>query len=283
MRAEDPELSPETNARLTEELRDVIGTDHVDVPRDRPHASRGEHPRQHGAAAMLNQHRIRLIQATAITLTFGAIVSLITNDWWLLPLAAGIHALATMTVVGLIVRMTTTSEHPAPDVAAALAEDGVANPDEYFSRMVEEFRPSREAEHGASDVLSPGHNERRTPADANPADASAEQSSAMTPTSQPSQPAGEGATPALVIWTTIVSLFVISIVVPLAAGGGWLWLVPAVMIPLLIGFGVFQWLMIRDSDTVHIEGERVPLFGVVVCTAIAVAIFCAVVAVGFHH
>jgi hypothetical protein len=93
---------------------------------------------------------------------------------------------APLAVTLTILRMTTTIEHPAPDVAAALAEDGVASPDEHFSRMVEELRS--EPERGAREVLSPGFNERTVDAQDNPAEAAAEQSSAMTPTAQPSRP-----------------------------------------------------------------------------------------------
>src|SRR5947209_20019659 len=42
VRSEDPELSSETNRRVTEELREVIGAERVRVPADRPHASTGE-------------------------------------------------------------------------------------------------------------------------------------------------------------------------------------------------------------------------------------------------
>ena len=62
VRAEDPQLSVETNARLTEELRATLGTDRVRVPADRPRASQGEesarrqeHPAPHVAAAMVEQ------------------------------------------------------------------------------------------------------------------------------------------------------------------------------------------------------------------------------------
>jgi hypothetical protein len=44
VKAADPDLSPETNERLTRELRDVIGRRRVSVPADRPRGSRGEHP-----------------------------------------------------------------------------------------------------------------------------------------------------------------------------------------------------------------------------------------------
>jgi hypothetical protein len=161
----------------------------------------------------MNQHRFQIVRDSAIVLTFGAIIALITNDWWLLPLAAGVHALGTVTVMLTITRMTTVSEHPSAELAAALSEEGVHNPDEYFSRMVEEFREQPER-------------------------------AAMTPTAQPSRPAGGGGATDLVIWSTAVSLLVLSILLPALGGGGWLWLTTAVMIPLLIVWIVFQQRMI---------------------------------------
>jgi hypothetical protein len=279
VRAEDPGLSPETNRRVTEELRDVVGAERVRVPTSRPHATRGEHPHQHGFAAYMNQHRFQLIRATMIALTFGAIISLITGLWWLLPLAAGVHALGTMTVVMTIVRMTTISEHPGAELAAALGEEGVSNPDEHFSRMVEEFRDTEEA--GATEVISPGYNERTADAQFDTARASGEQSGAMTPSSQPSEPAGGGA-PDLIIWTTALALFVLSIVLPATMGGGWLWLLTAVMVPLIAAWMVMQRLMITRPGQLHVQG-RGPIVAIVVCTAVAVAGFCALVALAFSH
>jgi hypothetical protein len=282
VRAEDPELSPETNQRLTGELREVVGTDHVEVPADRPHASRGEHPQQHGAAARLDVNWFQFIRTGAIVLTFGAIVALITNDWWVLALAAGVHALGTMTVGLTIIRVTTTTEHPSPTVAAAMAEEGIHNPDERFSRMVEEFR--REPERGASEVISPGHNERTAPSDTNPADAAAEQSSAMTPTSQPSASGGQGGTPDALVWMTMASLLVLSIALPPLTSGGWMWLLTAVMVPLLVGWGILQRAMITRRNQIHetVQG-RGALVAIVVCTAAAVAAFCAAVAFAFQE
>lgn len=77
--AEDPGLSPETNALVTEELRQVVGADTVRVPVDRPRASRGEVRGRQGALAYLNQHRFQMLRAASITLTFGAIVALSTG------------------------------------------------------------------------------------------------------------------------------------------------------------------------------------------------------------
>jgi hypothetical protein len=227
----------------------------------------------------MNQHRFQLIRATAIVLTFGAIISLATGIWWLLPLAAGIHALGTMTVVMTIVRMTTVSEHVSPELAAALAEEGVRNPDEHFSRMVEEFRERDEA--GATEVISPGFNERTADAQTDTAEAAGEQSGAMTPTSEPSEPAGGGA-PDVLIWSTALSLLVLSIVLPATMGGGWLWLLTAVMVPLIAAWLVLQRLMITRAGAVHLQG-RGPILAIVLCTTAAVAGFCAIVALAFAH
>jgi hypothetical protein len=190
-----------------------------------------------------------------------------------------------MTVTLTITRMTTISEHPSAALAAALSEEGVHNPDEHFSRMVEEFRPQpneEAAEGGATEVVSPGYNERDVPAEADTAAASAEQSSAMTPTGQPSRAAGTGSAPDLVIWSTAISLLVLSIVLPAVGGGGWLWLTTAVMVPLLIGWMVLQQVMITRRNELHVQG-RGPVIAIVGCTAVAVAGFCAVVAFAFQH
>ena len=282
VRAEDPELSPDTNERLTSELRDVVGTNRVEVPADRPRATTGEHPGQHGPGARLQMDWFQFIRMSAIVLTFGAIIALITNDWWVLALAAGVHAFGTMTVGLTVIRLTTTSEHPSPTVAAAMAEEGVHNPDERFSRMVEEFRS--EPERGVSEVISPGFNERSAPADTETADAAAEQSSAMTPTSQPSQPGGSRGAPDALVWATMVSLLVLSIVLPPLTGGGWMWVLTAVMVPLLVGWGIFQRMMVTRRNQLHetVQG-RGPLVAIVLCTALAVAAFCAVVAFAFQH
>lgn len=278
--AADPALSPETNALVTDELREVVGSETAQVPVDRPHASRGEVGHRQGALGYLNEHRFEMLRAAAITVTFGAIVALTTGTWWVLPLAAGVHALGTMLVVLTVVRMTTIVEHPSPDVAAALAEDGVSSPDGRFSQMVEEFSPV--AERGADEVLSPGHNERTVPAGENPAAAAAEQSSSMTPTEDPSPSGGEGGTPDYLIWVTAGALFILSIVLPATMGGGWMWLLTAVMVPLVVGWVAIQRLMLVGSDKVRLRGNA-PLVAIVIGTAVAVAAFCAVVALAFAH
>lgn len=171
VRSADPELSDKTNRRLTEELREAVGADRVVVPCDRPHPSEGEVDRPTGTLTYLNQNWMTFLRGLLIALTFGAIVALITNTWWLLPLAAGIHALGTMSVVFGSLHLTTVTEHPSPTLAAAMSEEGVTSTDEHFSRLVEEFQPQRSAT--TAEVATPGANRRTVSASADPARATA--------------------------------------------------------------------------------------------------------------
>lgn len=280
VRVQDPQLSAETNARLTEELREVVGRKHVRVPSGRPHVSRGEQPSHDSRSGFLGMHRFELVRSTAIVLTFGAIIALVSNDWWVLPLAAGVHALGTMTVWLTTFRLASMTESPSAQLAAALTEQGVASPDEYFSRLVDEFRQA--PERGVGEIISPGFNERTVDASRDPAQAGAEQSSAMTPTAAPSRPAGEGGAPDLLIWSTILALLVLSIILPALTGGGWMWLLAAVMVPLLAGWVVFQRVMVTRRDEIHLRG-RAPLVAIVAFTVLAVAGFSALVALAFQH
>ncbi|MDQ6817581.1 MAG: hypothetical protein M3018_09300 [Actinomycetota bacterium] len=238
VRVADPNLDADTNRRLTEEVRDAVGADRVRVPRDRPRPSHGERPASRGLSAALASNRLTVIVTFAVFFTIGAIVSLATGSWWLLPLALGVHALGTITVVTRALQLTTVSEHPSPSVAAALEEEGIPNSDEHFSALVEEFSADGHAE--LSDVVSPGANQRTAAAAEDPSTAAAEQSSAMTPTAGASEPAGEEGIPALMIWSTVFALLAVSLIVPLTSGGGAMWLLPAIMVPLLAGWVVID-------------------------------------------
>jgi hypothetical protein len=274
----DPELSPETNSALTEELRDVVGADRVKVPADRPRASDGEFPDRQARGFSLDGRGYVWVRNAAIVLTFAAIVALATGNWWLLPLAAGVHALGTMTVAFTIVRVTSEIEHPSPTVSAALSEEGVAAPDERFTQMVEEF--SEQPRGGASETLSPGWNERSVSAREDTATSAAEQSTAMTPTAEPSRSGGAGGAPDAIIFATAFSLLALSIVLPITSGGGWLWLLPAVMVPLLVGWVFIEIEMARGKGQRLIAGRKA-ITMIVLLTAVAVAVFCAVVAIAY--
>ena len=73
-------------------------------------------------------------------------------------------------------------------------------------------------------------------------------------------------------------------VVPPLTGGGWMWLLTEVMVPLIAGWAVMQRLMIKRRNQLHqVVHGRGPVAEIVVFTAVAVAAFCAVVAFAFQQ
>lgn len=214
-----------------------------------------------------------------IALVFGAILALTTGYWWILGIAAAVHALGTTSVWMLAWRTTMISEHPSPTVSAAMSADGVQTPDELFSRMVDEFRP--EPSPGAAEAFAPEPKHRRTPANTDPARAGTEQAAALTATSQPSGSVRYGGPTDFMIWTINSALAVASLVIAPLFGGGWMWLLPGIVVPFAIGLTVLMWLMDRRPETVHPHSWR-PLAMVVTGTSATVGLFCALIALFIH-
>jgi hypothetical protein len=182
VRSDDPDLSPKANRLLTEELREVIGADRVEVPDEREPERAQETP-----GALLAANRPLLIVTFLAAVVVGGVVALATGSWWALLVAVGLHALGTMVVGAGAIRMTTEVEHVSPSRAPQLEAEGVADPDEKLTELVEEYAGARPR--GDREVLAPGFNDREAGADEAPQDATAEQASAITPTG------GEGSRP----------------------------------------------------------------------------------------
>jgi hypothetical protein len=83
VRVDAPELSPHTNERLTAEVREVVGDDHVTVPADRPQPSRGEGSVQpgHRLTAELRPNRFIIAMTGGSFLVIAAIVALAIGQW----------------------------------------------------------------------------------------------------------------------------------------------------------------------------------------------------------
>ncbi len=180
VRSADPSLSPEANRILTEELRQVVGSDAVEVPAGRPHVERELHGGHSGFVVGLASNRVALGIAFLAAVVVGAVISLTTGSWWFLLLALGVHAIGTLVVALGALQLTTETEHLPPSAAARLEEEGVADPDAVFSALVEAFAPRSRGARG----------ERSTPAHEDPAQAAAEQRSATTPSHDESKPVG---------------------------------------------------------------------------------------------
>jgi hypothetical protein len=83
------------------------------------------------------------------------------------------------------------------------------------------------------------------------------------------------------MWATAFSLLILSLVLPAATGGGLMWLLAAVMVPAVTG-----WVLLQRELATREEGapvSRAAMIAIVVCTAIAVTIFGAVVALALPH
>lgn len=278
VRAADPHLTPRTNERLTEELREVIGTARVKVPVDRPHMSEGERPHDR-AVPFLSMNRFSFLFGVAAALVIGGVVATTTGDWWFLPLAVGLHALGTMVVLTLSIRLTAVSERPSPELAAAMTEEGVRTPDQRFSEMVDEFREVPEG--SLKDTLSQEPNDRTAAAHEDPARAGSEQVKSWTATAGPSQTAPAGGTPDYLLWAVAYAVVAFSIAIPAAFGGGWMWLTAAVIVPLVLGWSGLQLFMLKRPDHAEVHG-RLPFVVTLGLTVAAVAIFCAIVAIVYQ-
>lgn len=147
VRSDDPSLSPEANRILTEELRQRIGSDTVEVPVDRPHSERERHGGHPGLLVALEDNRIAATMGLFAAIVFGAILALTTDAWWLLPLVVAVDVVGTVLVAGIMFRVTEETEHLPPDVVARLEDEGVGDPDRLFGDLVSEYggnEPQRE-------------------------------------------------------------------------------------------------------------------------------------------
>lgn len=237
VRSEDPSLSPEANELLTHELREVIGKDEVVVPANAPHHSRERHADHGKASASLASNRPLLFVTFAAAVIVGGVVGLATGSYWVLVLALALHAVGTLLVTSGVIQLTTQTEHVDPDVAARLEAEGVADPDRALTELVEDYAGAQTAR-GVSEVVSSGHNELTGNATDDPQQAAQQQRTAMTPSSRGGETAGEGAANALP-WWLVIGAGVLSLAMALI-GGGEMWVLPAVIIPIALGWVLLQ-------------------------------------------
>jgi hypothetical protein len=181
----EPSLSASTNQALTDEVRDVIGADEVEIPVDRQHPSAGEHV-EHQRSLPLPfplPNNFVVAQGGLALVVIGAIVALavVTHVWWTLALGVLVLAAMTYLVVAMIIKMTSNPERPGPTTVAAMEEEGVDDPEQLFSDVVAEFTPERDED---------GETGRSTDAVDDPAKAADEQRDATTPSGGPSEAVG---------------------------------------------------------------------------------------------
>lgn len=171
-----PTLSADANQRLTEALRDIIGTDTVRVPADRPHPSHGERPRGNPLARMTTLKAISL-GFLSVAVCVALVIATALSSEWVLTALAFVALLATLVLVtASIIALSSVPEYPDSGLVALLAEEGIADPEVRFSEIVMEFTPETgDDEERPTDVLD------------DPARATAEQQEALTASSGPTR------------------------------------------------------------------------------------------------
>ena len=252
VRSEDPSLTDEANELLTEELREVVGRDTVEVragtPRRHERARGGHHP----IRATLISNRELLVVAFFVALTVGGIVTIVTGSWWALVAACAIHALGTMLVAASAIQLTTQTEHMSPGTAARLENEGVGDPDRVLTELVEDFSGVRTAA-GTAQVVSSGYNEQTVQSADEPAIAAVQQRTSMTPTSEPAAPGGSRSAVAALPWWVTTAMMVLSLAFAVIIGGN-MWVLPAIVLPIGAGWIMAQRRM--DSAGEEEAGSR---------------------------
>jgi hypothetical protein len=269
VRVDDPTLSPAANRGLTEELQKAVGAKQVRVPRSTPHHERDIRGDGRGLGPLLGRNRLLIGVTLAAALVVGAIFTVVTGAWWSLLIAVGVHALGTLAVALLVLEMSSQPESPGPELLSELEAEGVPAPEKAFNDLVEEFS-GRTRGHGPSEVFLTGNEQRSRPASgASPGAAAAEQSTAWTPTEDPSEPAGNGSFVMGIQWLIVVGVAILSLVVAIV-NGGLAWLAPALLFPFCAGWAGYQMIALRGADhraERHAGDTRSEAFRVAVLTA----------------
>ena len=140
VRSADPSLSDDANRRLTEELREIVGADAVDVPGDRTDPAHVRHGGRGAAVTELIANRFEYGAVALVLVVVLAIVGLATGSVIALIAALAVLLVAVALAVRLVLGLTDDREHPSPELAALLGEEGVGDPDRLLTDLVDEFR-----------------------------------------------------------------------------------------------------------------------------------------------
>jgi hypothetical protein len=140
VRSDDPSLSSEANRELTDELREIVGADTVDVPSGRSDPATARHARHTPFASELIADRLGYGAAALVLIVVLAIVGLATGSVIALVAAFAVLLIALALALRLVVGLTGEREHPSPELAALLEGEGVGDPDRLLTDLVDEFR-----------------------------------------------------------------------------------------------------------------------------------------------
>jgi len=82
--------------------------------------------------------RLLLLIFGGTLLVGGVVASLALDNWLLLVIAMGVHLVVSVVVVGTALVLAGEGEKPSPTSEAMLAEEGVADPEQALTDLVEQ-------------------------------------------------------------------------------------------------------------------------------------------------
>jgi hypothetical protein len=191
VRVDDPDLSPEANRLLTAELQEALGTDRAEIPvEEAAESHRLPDGERRSLGSVLGTNRLLVAVAFIPLLVIGVMISLSTDSWWAVVAACAVHAVGTLIVASVALRVTTAVERVTPTTAARLQDEGVGDPDQALTDMLERFSPGDDR--SAAEVVASGHNRVTARPGEDRGRAEAQRRTALTSASEPSEPSGVG-------------------------------------------------------------------------------------------
>lgn len=228
-RPKDPSLTDEANRLLDRELEEATGARVEEGP---PRAEDPDAPapagRRSSFVSTLVDARPILGLTLLVLVIVGCVVGLTTGSWIVLVVLVGLHAIATAVVATGVIQMTTETEHVAPEVSARLSAEGVADPDRLLTDLVQEVAGDARRR-GPAEVVTPGHDERTQAADGDQATSTAEQRTALTPTSRGTPVTRTTGAVAALPWWVVIGVMALSIAFG-AIDGGLMWVATAIVL-----------------------------------------------------
>jgi hypothetical protein len=227
----DEKLSGRANEILTEEVRQALNADEVEVSKS--HADEiGKtdlSAKSRTMTSMLWESRV-LVGVTFFTaLVVGAIVALVTGEWWTILIAEAVHLVATVLVSYLAIRSSTNVDKPTAVHVEQLEEEGVRDPEETLNNAIQDFAGDGEDRGKQVMRADESHGVREDAPGGSPLD----QQSAVNPSSE-SEEVESGGLPGLMPLILYGSLLLITLIIPIVTGVTALWLVPAIAGPVIV-------------------------------------------------
>jgi hypothetical protein len=150
------------------------------------HRAIGAEPRDD---TVLGTNRLLITLTLLPLLVIGVIISLATDNWWAVVAACAVHAVGTFIVATVALRASMAVEHVAPETAARLQDEGIGDPDQVLTDLVDR-NTAAEAGSGPAEVVTSGHNRVTARPDQDPGRAASDQRTAGTPSAARTGPSG---------------------------------------------------------------------------------------------